>query len=44
MGPDPGANQGNLSTPPDQLAIDEGMKWMVDFDAAEARGWGSERE
>ena len=38
-GPDPGAGGGN-SIPPDQLAIDDGMKWMVDFDAAEEKGMG----
>ncbi len=38
-GPDPGAGGGN-SIPPDQLAIDEGMKWMVDFDTAEEKGMG----
>jgi hypothetical protein len=32
-GPDPGANV-------DQLGIDEGMKWMVDFDAAQQVGMG----
>lgn len=38
-GPDPEAGGGD-SIPPDQLAIDVGMKWMVDFDAAEEKGMG----
>ena len=37
-GPKPGPSAGN--TPGDQLGIDEGMKWMVDFDAAENVGMG----
>jgi hypothetical protein len=28
------------STPSDQLAIDDGMKWMLDFDVAEQKGMG----
>jgi hypothetical protein len=39
-GPAPQTNTANSSLPPDQLAIDEGMKWMVDFDAAEQKGMG----
>jgi hypothetical protein len=34
-GPDP-----SPTTVPDQLGIDEGMKWMVDFDVAEKAGMG----
>ena len=34
-GPDP-----SPSAKTDQLGIDEGMKWMVDFDAAEEKGMG----
>src|SRR5262249_18724857 len=39
-GPDPSVNP--ASTPPndDQLGIDAGMMWMVDFDAAETVGMG----
>ena len=37
-GPKPGPSLPR--TPPDQLAIDDGMKWMVDFDAAENVGMG----
>jgi hypothetical protein len=36
-GPDPKANP---SVNAEQLAIDDGMKWMVDFDAAEQVGMG----
>ena len=39
--PDPIPVESRTSpTRPDQLAIDEGMKWMVDFDAAEKVGMG----
>lgn len=39
VGPDPNAPSG--SPPPEgELAIDEGMKWMVDFAAAEKVGMG----
>jgi hypothetical protein len=37
VGPDPKATVAGTS---EQLAIDAGMKWMVDFDAAEAAGMG----
>lgn len=40
MGPDPGVTQGSAPPPPDQLGIDDGMKWMVDFDVAEQKGMG----
>ncbi|HVF17614.1 MAG TPA: hypothetical protein VNA21_11905, partial [Steroidobacteraceae bacterium] len=36
VGPDPTAPSQNV--PEDQLAIDPGMRWMVDFDVAEAEG------
>jgi hypothetical protein len=36
-GPDP---QATVTATDEQLAIDDGMKWMVDFDAAEAVGMG----
>ena len=36
-GPDPTAT---VAATDEQLAIDEGMKWMVDFDTAEAVGMG----
>lgn len=36
-GPDPKAT---VAATDDQLAIDPGMKWMVDFDSAEAAGMG----
>ena len=36
-GPDPKAT---VAATDEQLAIDPGMKWMVDFDAAEAAGMG----
>jgi hypothetical protein len=36
VGPDPTAAPG--TTPLDQLGIDAGMKWMVDFSDAEAKG------
>lgn len=36
VGPDPKTPAATI--PGDQLAIDEGMRWMVDFDAAEANG------
>jgi hypothetical protein len=36
-GPDP---QAKVDASDEQLAIDEGMRWMVDFDAAEAKGMG----
>ena len=39
-GPDPNVAPGNPSVAPDQLGIDDGMKWMVDFDAAEQKGMG----
>lgn len=39
-GPDPGVSEENSSATADELAIDEGMKWMVDFDAAEQKGMG----
>ena len=38
VGPDPKAPAPTTSS--DALAIDDGMKWMVDFDAAEANGMG----
>jgi len=37
-GPDPRPLEAD--PPDDELALDEGMKWMVDFDAAEAAGMG----
>lgn len=37
-GPAPLANEANSPLPADQLAIDDGMKWMVDFDEAEKKG------
>ena len=37
-GPDP--NKSEAGATPDQLAIDDEMKWMVDFDAAEQKGMG----
>ena len=37
-GPDPRPLEADL--PDDELAIDDKMKWMVDFDAAEAAGMG----
>lgn len=37
-GPDPGVGEEDLSDTADQLAIDDGMKWMVDFDEAEQKG------
>lgn len=37
VGPDPKAK---VAATAEQLAIDPGMKWMVDFDAAEAVGMG----
>jgi hypothetical protein len=44
IGPAPAATDGNSDTrinfTDDQLAIDEGMRWMVDFDAAEKVGMG----
>ena len=36
-GPDPKAT---VDPPDDQLAVDDGMKWMVDFDEAEKIGMG----
>lgn len=39
-GPDPNVTEGSAPPPPDQLAIDDGMKWMVDFDVAEQKGMG----
>jgi hypothetical protein len=36
-GPDPTKSE---TVPPEALAIDDDMKWMVDFDAAEERGMG----
>lgn len=39
-GPDPRVSPANTSINADQPAIDEGMKWMVDFDAAEQKGMG----
>ena len=38
VGPDPKAAPTNATN--EQLAIDPGMQWMVDFDAAEAAGMG----
>ena len=38
VGPDPQAPAATI--PDDQPAIDEGMRWMIDFDAAEAKGMG----
>ena len=38
VGPDPRATV--TTTARDTLAIDDGMRWMVDFDAAEAAGMG----
>ena len=38
VGPDPQAAAPDV--PDDQPAVDEGMKWMIDFDAAEAKGMG----
>ena len=38
-GPDPSADRCHRRTA-EQLAIDDGMKWMVDFDAAEQVGMG----
>jgi hypothetical protein len=38
-GPDPRIDP-NTDTPDDQLAIDDGMKWMVDFAEAEKKGMG----
>ncbi|HEU4386420.1 MAG TPA: hypothetical protein VFV34_01395, partial [Blastocatellia bacterium] len=38
-GPDPGLSESSPAAA-DQLAIDDGMKWMVDFDAAEQKGMG----
>ena len=42
--PDPLAGrsrpEGDSAATDEQLAIDDGMKWMVDFDAAEAAGMG----
>lgn len=37
VGPNPGAAL-SADLPGDQLAIDEAMRWMVDFDAAEEKG------
>lgn len=37
-GPDPSPDVPTAQTADDQLAIDAGMRWMVDFDVAEARG------
>src|SRR5215218_3098214 len=39
-GPDPRVSPADTSVNADQPAIDEGMKWMVDFDAAERVGMG----
>jgi len=36
-GPDP---QANVAATDEQLAVDGGMKWLIDFDAAEAAGMG----
>ncbi len=36
VGPDPKASP--VSVSPDTVAVDEGMRWMIDFDAAEAAG------
>ena len=38
VGPDPQAAA--VEIPGDELAVDEGMRWMVDFDEAEACGMG----
>src|SRR5262245_17034408 len=37
-GPDPSPNADAPTVPDDTLAIDDGMRWMVDFGEAEARG------
>ena len=39
-GPDPSVSPTNSPVNDDQLAIDDGMKWIVDFDAAEKVGMG----
>ena len=39
-GPDPKASTAPTSVPDDQLVLDDGMQWMVDFDAAERVGMG----
>jgi hypothetical protein len=39
-GPEPGVSPPNTSVNADQLGVDDGMKWMVDFDAAEEAGMG----
>src|SRR5262245_25751518 len=39
-GPDPSVKLQGETTAGDTLAIDDGMKWMVDFDAAEKVGMG----
>ena len=39
-GPDPRASAVPDSVPADHLALDDGMQWMVDFDAAERIGMG----
>ena len=39
-GPDPSVSPANSPVNDDQLAIDDGMKWIVDFDAAEKVGMG----
>ena len=36
VGPDPKAPPASVN--PETLAVDQGMKWMIDFDAAEAAG------
>lgn len=41
VGPDPQADaNGAPEIPNDQVAVDAGMRWMVDFDEAEAAGMG----
>jgi hypothetical protein len=40
VGPDPNPQPPPPPAPDDQLQVDPGMKWMVDFDEAEAKGMG----
>jgi hypothetical protein len=40
VGPDPNPRPPPPPVPDDQLQLDPGMKWMVDFDEAEAKGMG----